>query len=55
MSAKFNLVYNARPILALAPAADAGGRTGLWATCKYSHKAYIVFNVTQGKIGRAHV
>lgn len=48
MANKFNLVYEGHPIMALNPAADAGGRSGLWAGAKFAHKAYIVAKLTQG-------
>jgi hypothetical protein len=48
MANKFNLVYDGHPVMALAPAADAAGRSGQWVGVKNTHKLYVVVNVNQG-------
>lgn len=37
-----------RPVEALAPAADAAGRTGDYISLKNAHRAYVVVHITQG-------
>ena len=48
MANKFNLVYNAHPVMGLPPAADAAGRSGQWVSAKNAHKIYVVVNINQG-------
>lgn len=48
MPLQFSLPQNAQVVELLAPAADAAGRTGAYATLKNMHKAWIVVHITQG-------
>jgi hypothetical protein len=43
-----NLPENLKIVNALAPAADAGGRTGAYVSLKNALKAWVVFHTTQG-------
>lgn len=45
---KFNLAEQAKLVEALAPAADAAGRTGDYVSLKHASRAYIVVTITQG-------
>lgn len=48
MARQFSLPIQSKWIECLAPATDAAGRTGAYASLKNAHKAYVVFHVTQG-------
>ncbi|SRR5579871_3218225 len=48
MSLAFRLPENFKVIDLLAPAADAGGRTGQYITCRWAHKVFIVCHINQG-------
>lgn len=48
MSTAFTLAQQAKIVSALAPAADAAGRTGAYVTLKNAHKAYVLVHLTQG-------
>lgn len=44
----FTLPEQALPILALTPAADAAGRTSSYYSLRNAHKAWAIFEITQG-------
>lgn len=44
----FTLPEQALPILGLAPAADAAGRTSAYVSLRNAHKAWAIFLITQG-------
>lgn len=48
MSAKFTLPQEAKIVQALAPAADAAGRTSPYVSLKNAGKAYVKAHITQG-------
>jgi len=48
MAYAFSLPQACKVTDALAPATDAAGRSSLYITTKYCHKAYAVFHITQG-------
>ena len=48
MASSFSLAQQAQIVSALAPAADAAGRTGAYVTLKNAHKAFIVVHIAQG-------
>ena len=48
MPERLSLTESLYPVSVLAPAADAGGRTGTWVNLAFSHKAYLVVFVNQG-------
>lgn len=48
MAHHFTLPEQAKLVEALAPAADAAGRTSDWISLKNAHKAFIVVSITQG-------
>lgn len=45
---KFHIVENAKVVEALAPAADAAGRTGDYVSLKNAERLFIVVHITQG-------
>jgi hypothetical protein len=48
MAHPFSLPQQLKAVIGLAPAADAGGRTGTYVTLKNAHKAFIIVQITQG-------
>lgn len=49
MARQFSLIANAKIVELLAPAADAGGRTGAkYVSLANAHKAYVIAHITQG-------
>src|SRR5690349_14644864 len=48
MSLHMHLVEGAKIVEALAPAADAAGRTGSYVTMKDAARAFVVVHITQG-------
>lgn len=47
-SPNMNLIADLPPVLIMAPAADAAGRTSSYVSLKNCHKAFIVVTTTQG-------
>jgi len=48
MANRFNLVYDGHPVMALAPANDSAGRSGVWVNAAFSHKIYVMVDIAQG-------
>ena len=48
MAHNFTLPEEAKIVAALAPAADAAGRSGAWVSLKNAHKCYIRVHINQG-------
>jgi C4-dicarboxylate transporter len=48
MANRFNLVHDGHPVMALNPAADSAGRSGVWIDMMNAHKVYVMVDVTQG-------
>ena len=55
MSRQYSMVAQDTPVMLLAPAADAGGRTSSYRSLKNADKAYVVVHINQGNAATVQV